>query len=794
MNAQLQETRQLKARIAYKHGSERWGVKPMLSVWLVVVVGGLLSAISLFALIRSETNLAAQKATLAFYADANERIGSIRREINKHLQTNHALEAFFEASESVTREEFHIFATRLLETRASIQALEWIPRVPHSERARYEAEADEFVAGFKFTERNKDGALIPAVAGDEYYPVYFVEPNAGNEAALGFNLASEPTRLETLQRARDSGQAAASGRVLLVQQSRQYGLLLCMPIYRNGSSLMSVAERRQHIKGFVLTVYHLGKLVGQALVSLSKRAVDVWLLDTSANPDTQLLHYQAFGAETTDGTRKPPSTGLEFSEIVPIGGRQWRILATPALGSSLPPLSATPWVVFVAGLLFTGLLAFHLYAVQKHSVQLIHANLSLDRQVAERKQVEVALREGETELRHLSRTYAVLSRCNHILARASDEVALLNAFCQALVEVEGPRWFAWVGYAEKNNSESVQVMAHAGHTDDQLSVTAFSWSDSMERCDPAGMVHRTGEPEVLNDIEGDTRFASWRDVALGQGYRSMIVLPLRVDGSAVGNLSIFSPEKDAFDQNTVTLFRELAADLAYGIQTLRARTAREQKLRLLREEVEREEQKRLAAALHDGIGQSLQAVNLGLKQLRARAKVEGQATRELLDRLIEEVGNVIVALRKTTHELRPPFLERMELLDAVRFECHELAERAGISIYVASKEDSFQTDRRVKEQCFLGIHEALNNAITHAEANRIDVIFEPPTSRGRLTIRVLDKGKGFDTEKPWKAPSGLGLSMISERAESVGGRAEIHSAPGDGTTISIEVPLKTRAL
>jgi signal transduction histidine kinase len=60
-----------------------------------------------------------------------------------------------------------------------------------------------------------------------------------------------------------------------------------------------------------------------------------------------------------------------------------------------------------------------------------------------------------------------------------------------------------------------------------------------------------------------------------------------------------------------------------------------------------------------------------------------------------------------------------------------------------------------------------------------------------LIIRIADNGVGF---KPWEvsnAPSGLGLSMISERAKSVGGQAEIHSTPGEGTTVSITVPLRS---
>jgi signal transduction histidine kinase len=393
----------------------------------------------------------------------------------------------------------------------------------------------------------------------------------------------------------------------------------------------------------------------------------------------------------------------------------------------------------------------------------------------------------EARLRRLNRTYAVLSRCNHDLARASDEVELLSAFCRTLVEVGGYR-FAYVGYAQHDKAKGVRLMAYAGHTDDAFSVIATGWSDMAVPRSPGGTAIRGGESVVLQDMEKDPHFPLWRDAALRQGYRSMMALALRTDGQVLGEFSIYSTQRAAFDEEEVALLTELAGDLSFGVQTLRARAARAQKVRLLREEAERAEQKRLAATLHDGVGQTMQAVNLGLKRLRAQASEHKRPTGELLDRLIDDVEGVIAELRSVTQELRPPFLERMGLPGAVRYWCNMLGERSGITIHVVSEDDVIRLDKRVKEQCFLIIHEALSNALSHAQATRIDVSLES-SETGWLRVRIVDNGRGFDPDQSWQAPSGLGLSMMSERAASVGGQVEIHSASGEGTRVSITVPL-----
>jgi CheY-like chemotaxis protein len=243
----------------------------------------------------------------------------------------------------------------------------------------------------------------------------------------------------------------------------------------------------------------------------------------------------------------------------------------------------------------------------------------------------------------------------------------------------------------------------------------------------------------------------------------------------------------------VALLAELAEDLAFGIQTVRARSAEAQEVRGLRNDAERDARGRLAASLHDGVGQTLQALNLGLKQAREMARRQEAVPMELLEQLVAEAGDALREVRVVSCELRPPFLEHLPLPDAVRLHCGEMAQRSGRSIRVDVDESPIVLDDRVKEQCFLAFREALSNALRHARASRILVALRVRPQK-RLILVVMDDGVGFDTRQAFVRPAGLGLCMIRERAESVRGCACIRSAHGSGTQVRINVPLSRGGL
>ncbi|HMK66470.1 MAG TPA: CHASE domain-containing protein, partial [Thermodesulfobacteriota bacterium] len=150
-----------------------------------------------------------------FQLYAEEHIDIIENELNLNLNHLEALQLHMAQSGKISRDEFNRFVDPWVNLK-SIKALEWIPRVPSSQRAAYEQEArKDGLKDFRITEKDNRGQFIPAQSRAEYFPVYFLEPLEGNNKALGFDLASDPQRRQTLEKARDTAHPAVTERVFL---------------------------------------------------------------------------------------------------------------------------------------------------------------------------------------------------------------------------------------------------------------------------------------------------------------------------------------------------------------------------------------------------------------------------------------------------------------------------------------------------------------------------------------------------------------------------------------------------
>lgn len=180
----------------------------------------------------------------------------------------------------------------------------------------------------------------------------------------------------------------------------------------------------------------------------------------------------------------------------------------------------------------------------------------------------------EQSLQRANRALRALSGVGQNLVGARDEADLLQAACEMIVEVGGYR-LAWVGYAEEDAEKSVRPVAQAGYEEGYLGTLQLTWADAERGRDPTGTAIRSGKPSLARYIQSDPAFGAWRDQAMARGYRSSIALPIGENGRCLGALNIYAAEADAFDDEEIKLLSELAADLAYGIQALRARAARD---------------------------------------------------------------------------------------------------------------------------------------------------------------------------------------------------------------------------
>ncbi|MFA6194995.1 MAG: PAS domain S-box protein [Patescibacteria group bacterium] len=179
-------------------------------------------------------------------------------------------------------------------------------------------------------------------------------------------------------------------------------------------------------------------------------------------------------------------------------------------------------------------------------------------------------KKAEQKIVSMNRALRMLSNSNQALIHAVDEKKLLEKVCRIIVNIGGYR-LAWVGFAESDKAKTIRPVAQAGLESGYVKSVNLTWADTVRGRDSSGAAIRTGQPSVSRNIMTNPATSPWRTEALKRGLQSSIALPL-IDGKRViGMLAISSGKPDAFGREEISLLNEFAADLSFGIMTLRAR-------------------------------------------------------------------------------------------------------------------------------------------------------------------------------------------------------------------------------
>jgi diguanylate cyclase (GGDEF)-like protein/PAS domain S-box-containing protein len=174
----------------------------------------------------------------------------------------------------------------------------------------------------------------------------------------------------------------------------------------------------------------------------------------------------------------------------------------------------------------------------------------------------------------LNRALRLLSGCNSALVHAKNETALLDEICRMVISL-GQYRMTWVGFAQRDDDESVAPVARAGADDGYVDLAAVTWADTERGRGPAGTAIREQRTVVMRDLRANPAFAPWLEEAVKHGYAACVALPVTAGDRTFGALSIYAAEAEAFDAEEVNLLEELASDLGYGIFSLREAGARE---------------------------------------------------------------------------------------------------------------------------------------------------------------------------------------------------------------------------
>jgi signal transduction histidine kinase len=288
----------------------------------------------------------------------------------------------------------------------------------------------------------------------------------------------------------------------------------------------------------------------------------------------------------------------------------------------------------------------------------------------------------------------------------------------------------------------------------------------------------SGAPEVARD---------WPDpfAPSERVFAYVAVLPVIREAEHVGALVIVGDEGDPFtalgEEFLRTLGRQVGAALENADLTTRlaARTQQLERLSVRMVRQHEEERRRIALELHDETAQAFAAVKLHLGVLRESVE---PALAPRMDRVLELVDTGMRSIRSVTRDLRPPLLDELGLLPALRALVEGFGERTGIAMSFAAPDALPTLSNEAELALFRALQEALSNVARHAGARSVRIILERRADA--LDLEVQDDGRGL-TGQP-----GLGLTGMHERLGALGGDIRIDNAATGGVRLAVRLPLE----
>jgi signal transduction histidine kinase len=299
---------------------------------------------------------------LQFQRRTDNLTTALQRNLNRYTEVLLALGDYYRVSNfEVDPPSFAQFVERALATYPGIQALEWAPYVLGTEREGFEEQMRTLgIRDFRMTERTAQGKLVPAAARDYYVPVTYVQPLAGNEVAVGFDLASDQTRKLAIETARETQSLRATARIRLVQEpGEQFGFLVFLPLMRPDKA-----------PDYLLGVFRVSDVVEEALNEFDSD-IDFDLYDRTAPASEQFLGFYNSSTRTVGVDPNRPAATFwnlgylcphECTQTLQVAGREWLLSFLPARDPLVLPLAAL--ATGLMGIILTGMATEYLRRAQ----------------------------------------------------------------------------------------------------------------------------------------------------------------------------------------------------------------------------------------------------------------------------------------------------------------------------------------------------------------------------------------------------------------------------------------------
>ena len=414
------------------------------------------------------------------------------------------------------------------------------------------------------------------------------------------------------------------------------------------------------------------------------------------------------------------------------------------------------------------------------------SNVVLQKEIAERKQAEAALRESEERYRNLF-------ELGPVAVYSYDAAGVIQNFNHRAEELWGRKPAS--GDTNKRFCGSFKLFRPSGR------------SLPREKRPLTGMV--SGKLAEVRDTE----------VLIGRpdGTRITVVMKIRLLKNARGEVTgAINSFYDITERKQAEAAQRRIAVMAATNRKLELEIIRRQSVetalkqskqhqgRLLEESrlmqdqlqllsrqilsAQEEERKRISRELHDVIAQTLSSINVQLASLKQEALLDPASMALSITRTQQLVESSVNIVHQFARELRPTMLDDLGLVPALLAYMKIFKKETGIQVSLSAfaAVEQMTGDKRIV--FYRVAQEALTNVARHAQASQVEVSIEK--LEGAVGMKITDNGKGFPAERVFQARKNqrLGLLGMRERLEMVGGNFTIQSVPGKGTTITVQVP------
>ncbi|GAB3001408.1 GAF domain-containing sensor histidine kinase [Mycobacterium bourgelatii] len=306
----------------------------------------------------------------------------------------------------------------------------------------------------------------------------------------------------------------------------------------------------------------------------------------------------------------------------------------------------------------------------------------------------------------------------------------------------------------------------------------------------SGWVARHREPVVItSDKDDDPRYVPIAALR-GSDFTSMASVPMETGpGRLVGVLNVHTVQRREFTDRDIQLLLAIGRLTAGALDQARVHRQLAMRERVhgdFAEQViaaQESERRRLAGDIHDGISQRLVSLSYRLDAAARAVEIDDAAeATEQLEKARDLVDLTLAEARSAISGLRPPVLDDLGLAGGL----------ASLAATIPEVDlDLELADDRLSEHVEVALYriaqECLQNVVKHSRALTAKLRFA--VGGGQVLLEVSDDGIGFDGSSADRAPTSYGMLSMTERAELVGGRLVVRSAPGAGTTVTVTVPL-----